>query len=317
MISGDELLQILFFLPAPDICHYSQTNSIAYDFITHNQALWTELLERDFASIKELNREPQSTSMTDQNCCPEMGDYCALYQFPFKRVTPSYDTKMRSKIVFIAPGSPMNKPVIDALITQELVIPTVCENSSTMSSQFMSVGMKSVRPNTAPDVVLEFWTSGSGPERFHRLSRMFYRRSECMVVTIDTRDAWNEGSYSTAHQYASYGPNSLSRALASLKDAKSMCNLDDSENCTGVSIVGVGNWSHDAPISKERFLRDCVRAFEKLPLDYFELTTDNAAFMSNLILKRFYACHRQSVLGVTVGPSQPTEQAPTSFCILS
>ncbi len=61
--------------------------------------------------------------------------------------------------------------------------------------------------------------------------------------------------------------------------------------------------------------------FDILPLEYFELTGDNAPVMSDIIIRRFYAFHQQAALEdpemVSTKPRAQQEAPPQSRCILS
>lgn len=113
------------------------------------------------------------------------------------------------------------------------------------------------------------------------------------MIAVDPRHAWNEDSYSTDHPSSNIGTNSMSRALAALKESQPHIKLEPPMACKAVIIIGVGGWPEGSPISKQRFLNDCAQVFDIMPLEYFELNYDNAAVMSDMILSRFCTCHRE------------------------
>ena len=267
----------------------------------------------------------------DQNCCDEMRDfmcqYVRFFHFPFNRAGFRFlcDDYVISKILFTVPDSSLNKSVINAIMTRELVMPTVDESSDS-SIDFLCLWMTSNQPTITPNtMVFLFWMFGNGWERFRTDPKRYYNESQCLVITIDTRDAWHEDTYSTLpHVVVSLGYNSLSRALVSLREVRLMINLEPPKACKGILIVGVGDWSKDAPVSKQRFLKDCAQLFDRLPLEYFELDYDNVAAMSDVLLKRFYTFYQQSALEddpPTLEVQPPEEQSicvpPKSRCILS
>lgn len=283
-VSWDELNQVLFFLTVTDMVHYGQTNRTAYDHMNRSSSLWQELINRDFSAIVEqmnlgsilgLDREALMTSDTlvDPNCgssCDEMREYmCHWIRFyhclPFERVMHRFveDEYVMLKVLFLVPDFSLNEPVVDALVTKTLVIPTVGQFTRPVRD-FLGLSMAS-RQTDKTDMVFQIWTSGPGRfqmERPQNISRLYYRGSHCMVVTVDSRDAWNEDTYSATQSCCSYyRSNSLSRALAVLKRAKPMFKLESSGVCQGVLIVGVGIWSQDAPISIQMFLKDCTQSF--------------------------------------------------------
>ncbi|MNE50098.1 hypothetical protein D3C80_1446560 [compost metagenome] len=155
----------------------------------------------------------------------------------------------------------------------------------------------------------------------------FHNYASCLVIPVDARHAWNEDTYSTLQDPHS---NSLRKAIVTLKETQLLINhVLPSRNCKGVLIVGVGAWQQDAPITKQRFLNDCSEVFCTLPyvmpLEYFELTRENAEVMSDVLLRRFYTFYQRSVLedGPVKKVQQPQEQQQQEIvatgwgCILS
>ena len=192
-------------------------------------------------------------------------------------------------------------------------------NYPQIGMDFILVWMKSRQPKVTPNFTLQLWVH-SGQEKFRTIPMYYYRSAQSMVITVDPKDAWNSEDYTINHPYSDRGSNSLSRALAALREGQHCWNFDPPNACKSVSIVSVGVWSEDAPISKQRFLNDCAQDFDMLPLEYFELTKDNASVMSDIILKHFYTIHQQAALedAKVASNDQPTAQpeAPKS-CILS
>jgi len=339
-LSWDELFQVLLFLPVADVCHHSQTNSVNHDCIMSNQHLWTVLLKRDFAHVTEhlpsrqelalmKNTTASAAALGPKNCCNEMKDYVCyyaqIYHFPFDRVEARSkyndpNNQTLSKILFGVPSSLLNQAVMDALKSNsQLVIPQDGAPCQQLGIDFTIVPMASRQPKFTPNWTIQLWTIGQGPERFRTISKPYYRAAHCLVITVDTRHAWlDDDTYTTTHSCSGYGSNSLSKALAALKESKPHLNLTSPRACKGVLIVGVGVWSEDAPISKQRFLNDCAQVFDLLPLEYFELTCDNVHVMSDIILRRFYTFHQQVVLeDLQAGLLSDAQMAPKSRCLLS
>jgi len=333
-LSWDELFQVLLFLPVSDVIHHSQTNSLTYDCITSNSHLWAVLLERDFAHAtrylprQKLNSWLQSTNpkVSGQNGCDAMEDYARylqFYQFPSIRVRDDHATsQIQSKILFV-PSSLLNQAVMDALKNNsQLVIPQDGESDQQMGIDFTLLTMTSRQPKVTSNWTIQLWTIGQAPALFRVVSNACYHHAQCLVITVDPRHAWNDDdTYSTTYSCSSYGSNSLSRALATLEESKPVLKLDPPKACKGVLIVGVGVWSEDAPISKQNFLMDCALVFDLIPLEYFELTCDNVHVMSDIILRRFYTFHQQTVAealqsGFLSSRSEP-QVAPKSSCVLS
>jgi len=328
-LSRDELFQVLLFLPVSDVIHHSQTNSLTYDSITSNRHLWAVLLERDFAHVtkyfprQKLNSWLQSTNpkVSGQNCCDTMEDYARyfqFYQFPSNRVRDDHGaSQIRSNILFV-PSSLLNQAVMDALKNNsQLVIPQDGASDQQMGMDFTLLTMTSRQPKVTSNWTIQLWTIGQAPALFRAVSNACYHHSQCLVITVDPRHAWNDDTYSTAYSCSSYGSNSLSRALETLEESKPLLKLDPPKACKGVSIVGVGVWSEDAPISKQRFLKDCALVFDLVPLEYFELTCDNVHVMSDVILRRFYTFHQQAVAEALQSGFLSSQVTSKSRCVLS
>ena len=332
-LSWDELFQVLLFLPVSDVCHYSQTNSLTYGCITSNQHLWSVLLKRDFGDFLEILQssltviEEDTTKIPFGGGCDELRDYTCYYarfcRFPFNLVE-SYsmfndqNNCTVSKVAFGVVSSQLNLSVLSILRDRQLKKQHDDSCHTMIGVDFKVMYMASKEPTKTSNFALQFWIPGRGVELSQRIARGFYRGTQCLVIAVDPRHAWDECSYSTSLPYSNKGTNSMSRALTALKESKPHLKLEPPEACKGVLIVGVGAWPKDAPISKQRFLKDCAQVFDILPLEYCEVTSSNVTVMSDLILRRLYTFHQWAALdGDNLPPPKPTQQAPTSRCILS
>lgn len=332
-LSWDELFQVLLFLPVSDVCHYSGIDSTTYDCVRSNQHLWTELCTRDFGCLSRssLTTDVRSDSV-GQYGCDEMREYAGFHarfgRYPFDRVgsLTMYDDASNcttSKIVFgVEDSQLLNLSVIYALAYRQLDLQQDDTASNMTGCKSRILLNQSREPKTTPNLTLQFWFVGKQKMHFGLLSMAFYRDAQCVVITVDPKHARNEESYSTSHAYSWKGTNSLSRALAAFKEGKR--HLRPPNSCKGVLIVGIDVWPDAAPISKQRFLTDCAQVFGSFPLEYYELTCDNAPEMADLLLRRIYTFHQQAledgdVLSANVQPiEKPKETTPPQpRCILS
>jgi len=328
MMSRDELCQILLFLPGSDICHYSQINSIAYDDIISDQHLWTLLLRRDFhwkveqlPFDQDIPPEQEELQSAITSWCDEMRDYTCnytqFYQFPFHRVKsrPIHDSwydPPTLKVLFGVPDSALNNSLIRALQSSKLIIPRndALAYATLVGIDFECVYLASTQPKITPNLSIQLWTILNAQRRYKPYLMGHYLGIRCMVITINTKHAWNEDTYCTNHPHSFEGSNSLSRALTTLKETQPNITIVPPKACKGVLIVGLGAWQQDAPITKQRFFNDCSEVFDILPLEYFELTCENAEVMSDVLLRRFYTFYQRSVLedGPVKKAQQPQEQ---------
>jgi len=331
-LSRDELAQVLLFLPLSHVCQYAQVNTTAYDYIISNQRLWKELLWRDFSDIigplqQGSSGEVYQSSLTttSQNCCEEMKSYMCCYNryypFPFDRVSSKFkyvqgSNHAFSKILFGVANSTLNLPAMEIFRKRQLVIQDDAPYDESAINLYLVAQKHAQVP---PYLTLQLRMMTQGPDRLRSDIMGFYYEAQCLVITVDTRHAWNDGYYPN-HRCGNYS-NSLSRAVDALWESKSYLKLEPPKACKGVLIVGVGVWLEAAPISKQRFLNDCALAFDALPLEYFEVTCDNAAVMKYILLRRFYTCHRQATLEddklVKNQPKRLPEEVPKTRCILS
>jgi len=147
-----------------------------------------------------------------------------------------------------------------------------------------------------PNLIFQFWKIGQVSNPRPAIARAYYLGTQCLVISVDTNHAWNEDSYSTCFPHGCFSENSLSRGLAGLTESKSLLDLVPPDACKGVLVVGIGAWPEAAPISKQRFLKDCAQSFDVLPLEYFELTENNATVLSDVLLRWFYTFHQQAAI---------------------
>ena len=214
------------------------------------------------------------------------------------------------KVSFGVVNNPMNLAVTNLLIDREWKLD---EHVDGIGVAFSQLHLKSKHIELRPHLSVQIWILHSGPERFRSVSPMFYRGTQAMVLVLDPLHSKRD-----VLRY----DNSLRMVLERLREMETMLNVTPPKACQGVFIVAVGTWPSETPVSKDQFLEQCAQAFTLRPIEYHEITEENATTVGDHLVRRLCQLQRISLKedGPRKSPSFAVEQQPPASkfsCIIS